>query len=365
MYSTLQRLDLAPAWPIFPRLRSFIPLTLSSPIHVPALRDPFSIRSYVNILASLAVSPLFLWGLIYWARPSVSQKLYAYMRAALPKPTQPDKYSLEAAKETDLDEDSVPGLYPESCGQFPSNSVLEELARDLQYIGKTFIQVYDRWMWKEPPKPHRMQHSETRSTTRPALPHQDVLNTNLRSNEEVANASPSSPSTSTPDPTSLFSYPPTRPTTPGPSVEIVTSFAPASDDGHTIKPLTRQPQHRITALTAYAADSMASHLSSHLTDLLFLPLEALLVRSLAIAFLSSPAARTEAQIAVMRWNREIYPIRGWFGMELRGGWRGVADYAGKMVLVSGMEAGISMAIWQACTGFSWWCGRTYFGWGKL
>ena len=90
------------------------------------------------------------------------------------------------------------------------------------------------------------------------------------------------------------------------------------------------------------------------------------MRSVAIAFLSSPAAGTEAQIAAMRWKREIFPIRRWFGTGLRGGgWRGVADYAGKMVLVSGMEVGISMAVWQACTGFSWWCGKTYFGWGKL
>lgn len=296
----------------------------------------------------------------------MSRKLYAYMRAALPKPTKPDKYSLQAAKETDLDEDTVPGLYPESSGQFPSNCVLEELARDLQYIGKTFIQVYNRWMWKkETLKPDGIQQSETRSATRPALPDLDVFNTHVRSNEGASDASPSSLSIGSPHPTSPFSYPPTRPTTPGPSVEIVTSFAPASDDGHTIKFLARQPQHRITALTAYAADSMASHVSSHLTDLLFLPLEALFVRSLAIAFLSSPAAGTEAQIAAMRWKREVYPIRGWFGMGPRGGWRGVADYAGKMVLVSGMEVGISMAIWQACTGFSWWCGRTYFGWGRL
>ena len=363
MFSTLQRLDLVSAWPIFPCFRSFIPLSVSSPIHMPALRDSFSFRSYADILASLAVSPLFLWGLIYWARPSVSQKLYAYMRAALPKPTEPDKYSLQAAKETDLDEDSVPGLYPESSGQFPSNGVLEELARDLQYIGKTFIQVYDRWMWKERQKPDRIQQSDTRSATRPALPDLDVFNTNLQSNEGAANASPSSPSTGSP--TSPFSYPPTSPTTPGPSVEIVTSFAPTSDDGHTIKVFARQPQHRVTALTAYAADSMASHLSSHLTDLLFLPLEALFVRSVAIAFLSSPAAGPEAQIAAMRWKREIFPIRGWFGTGLRGGWRGVADYVGKMVLVSGMEVGIGMAVWQACTGFSWWCGRTYFRWGKL
>lgn len=50
-------------------------------------------------------------------------------------------------------------------------------------------------------------------------------------------------------------------------------------------------------------------------------------------------------------------------MGLRGGWRGVGDYVGKMVLASGLEMGISMAVWQACTGFAWMSGRRWFGWG--
>ena len=359
MFSTLQRLDLVPAWPLFPRVRCFNPLSLSSPIHMPALRNPLSFRSCAYTLASLAVSPLFLWGIIYWTRSSVSQKLYAYMRAALPKPTKPDQYSLQAAKETPLDEDTLPGLCPESSSQSPSNGVLEELARDLQYIGKTFIQFYDRWTGKEPPKPDRIQRRQRRAATRPATPDLDGTNAELRPNEGAADAG-------TPRPESPFSYPPTRSTTPVPTVEIITSVVPANNDDHNTKVPTHEPQHRITALTAYAADSMSSHLSSHLIDILFLPLEAMFVRSVAIAFLSSPAAGTEAQSAAVRWKREIFPITGWFGMGLReGGWRGVADYAGKMVLVSGMEVGIGMAFWQACTGFSWWCGRRYFGWGKL
>lgn len=347
---------------MFPRVRSLIPLPISSHNHISALRDPFSFRSYAHTLASLAVSPLFLWGLIYLTRSSVSQKLYAYVRAALPKPTKPDQYSLEAAKETPLDEDTLPGLCPESSSERPSNSILEELARDLHYIGKTFIQFYDRWTGKYLPEPDRIGRSQRRPATHPALPEQQVLNAGFLPNEGAANAG-------TPRTESPFSYPPTRPTTPGPTVEfgLETSLPPARDDDHhTTKALTHEPQHRITALTAYAADSMASHLSSHLTDLLFLPFEAMFVRSLAIAFLSSPAAGTEAQMAAMRWKREIYPITGWFGMGLRrGGWRGEADYAGKMVLVSGMEVGIGMAVWQVCTGFSWWCGRRYFGWGRL
>ena len=61
----------------------------------------------------------------------------------------------------------------------------------------------------------------------------------------------------------------------------------------------------------------------------------------------------------------MYPLGGWFGMGLRGGWRGVGDYVGKMVLLTGLEMGVGMVVWQACTTFSWWCGILKFGWGKL
>ena len=48
-----------------------------------------------------------------------------------------------------------------------------------------------------------------------------------------------------------------------------------------------------------------------------------------------------------------------------GGWRGVADYAGKMALVQGLEMGVGVAVWQASVGLSWWVGRRWFGWGRL
>jgi hypothetical protein len=123
------------------------------------------------------------------------------------------------------------------------------------------------------------------------------------------------------------------------------------------------PTHRITALSAYAADALANHLAAHLADIIFLPLEALFVRSLALAFLSSPRVNPAAQAAAARWRGEVFPLGGWCGMGLRGGWRGVGDYVGKMMLVVGMEMGVSMVVWQGCTGFAWMSGRRWFGWG--
>lgn len=101
----------------------------------------------MELLTSVTVSPVFIWCVIMWAKPQVSNRLRAYMRAALPKPHYPDRYSLQAAKEDGLENDSVPGLRNSRDGdktKWESESVLEELARDLQYIGRRFSTMYDR-----------------------------------------------------------------------------------------------------------------------------------------------------------------------------------------------------------------------------
>lgn len=43
----------------------------------------------------------------------------------------------------------------------------------------------------------------------------------------------------------------------------------------------------------------------------------------------------------------------------------MGNYVGKMVLVSGLEVGFGMAVWQTFTGFNWWVGRRFYAWGRL
>lgn len=88
------------------------------------------------------------------------------------------------------------------------------------------------------------------------------------------------------------------------------------------------------------------------------------MRSVALSFLSSPAATVGGKLVAERWKGEVYPLGWWFGTGLRRGWRGVGDYVGKMVLVQGIEMGIGFAVWQAGVGLSWWVGK-WFGWGRL
>ncbi|KAL9122332.1 MAG: hypothetical protein Q9187_001105 [Circinaria calcarea] len=124
-----------------------------------------------------------------------------------------------------------------------------------------------------------------------------------------------------------------------------------------------EPHHRVTALTTYAADCLGQHLAWHMSDFICLPLEALYVRSIALAFL---AASGPSPLAPRLGTADIYPKRSWFGLGLRAsGLRGIDDYMGKMVLCLGIEMVVQLGVWQIGTGIAWWAGKQWFRWGKL
>ena len=293
-------------------------------------------------------------------RPIVENKIQRYARAALPAPDFPDVYSVQAAIEDELDRDNIPGLgnAVDTPELWESRSVKEELAKDLQYIGRNFQIFYDK-IWDLFPRTSK-KPSTSAAMEPQSIPTPTAAVTDLYEDD----TSPSSPSY---DPSSSST---SRPSTPRPQIEITGSTS-SNGTVHTPSPSKPSPNdfpypyYRITTLTAQAADSMAQHLSGCITDILLYPLEALYVRSVALAFLSSPAANVGAKVVAERWKGEVYPLGGWFGIGLRGGWRGVADYVGKMVLVQGLEMGNGFAVWQISVILSSWIGRKWFEWGRL
>ncbi|KAL2045830.1 hypothetical protein ABVK25_012012 [Lepraria finkii] len=349
IFGTLQELHLLPAWPIYPHPRIFIPFSPSSPFQMPDIPEHLSFRSYSRLLVSLVLSPLIIRVVAGRIRPRVMQKVYAYMRAALPKPQNPDKYSVQGAKEGDLDEDHIPGLKNPSSNDGDSQesgSVLEELAKDLQSIGRSWQQFYDRWISRRPSKYDGTSQKWNILASNPPQADLHPLNINPPPSTSTGpTVSPaSSPSTESDPQTTppsishdTFSGSPSGPSTPRPPVEITTSTAssgtqhmniqiparsptgeplfntnfsnspPTIDDGKS-RIVIFQPYHRLTALTAYSADALALHLSTHITDILIMPFEALWVRSVALAFLSSPAAGAGAQAAAGRWRGEVVPL---------------------------------------------------------
>lgn len=390
IYSTLQYQGLLPAWPLFPHPRAFVPFSPSSPLRLPALPDPLDGTSCLQFLASLACNPLVLLWLREWMRPRVQDKVHKYARAALPAPDFPDVYSIEAANEDDIDKETIAGLCnaADTPELWESRSVQEQLAKDLQYIGRSLQILYDNFWGLFPRK------SRKPSTSPAAQPLPSPIPTPALVNSRVDDASPPSPSYGP------SSSSPSRPSSPRPQIEItgsttssgtvhmsvaipvpISSIArrrrhnthprdpssPSSPGPGNVhyRNLQHDPYYRITTLSSQAAYSMSHRLSGYITDILLFPLEARYVRSVALSFLSSPAATVGAKAAAERWKGEVYPLGRWFGMGLRGRWAGAADYAGKMALVQGIEMGIGLAVWQMSVGLSWWAGRKWFEWGRL
>lgn len=138
------------------------------------------------------------------------------------------------------------------------------------------------------------------------------------------------------------------------------------------------PSHRVTALTAHLADAMGSHISTHLADILFLPLEALFIRSVARNFLSSPLrssshlassspflAPPHASAVADNLRAEVFPLETWFGAGLRGGRSRMMDYAGRLALCAGLEVGLGYVVWQLGAGLVWCLGAKFFEWHLL
>ena len=121
--------------------------------------------------------------------------------------------------------------------------------------------------------------------------------------------------------------------------------------------------HRVTALSNRPSDAFASHASSLLAGALLLPLESLYLRSLALAFLTSPAMRPGSAAAASGIRSDVWEVGAWFGGSA-GGWSGKLRYASVMLLTLGLQGAISTVVWGFGAGVTVSIGRR-FGWGQL
>ena len=103
------------------------------------------------------------------------------------------------------------------------------------------------------------------------------------------------------------------------------------------------------------------HLSTHLTDILFLPLEAWFVRSVALGFLSAAASKSPSG-SVLGLRDQVISPGCWFGMGIRPG--GAMQYMKNLAFCSALEVAVGIGVWQLSTGAAWYMGRKWFGWSK-
>lgn len=145
------------------------------------------------------------------------------------------------------------------------------------------------------------------------------------------------------------------------------SDLPPTHDGPILPANNNLPHHRVTALSNYASESFASHAACWLTTAALLPLEALFVRSLARSFLHNNTHNHNQPGMQMRLLRPLFSfslLGGGLGREGgggggSGGWR---VYCGNLLLLAGMQALVSSALWAAGTAVAVGLGRRRYGW---
>ncbi|KAJ5811168.1 hypothetical protein N7447_010684 [Penicillium robsamsonii] len=113
--------------------------------------------------------------------------------------------------------------------------------------------------------------------------------------------------------------------------------------------------HRVTLLSAYPVDSLASHLAAAISGIILAPLEALYLRSLTRSWIISHPS------SVIRLS-DVHPLGLWFGGRT---WPDICAYSFRLVLMRGMQVAMRAGIWGFLVGSTMRIGRNFCGWGTL
>ena len=141
------------------------------------------------------------------------------------------------------------------------------------------------------------------------------------------------------------------------------SDAPRAQETAHAPPGTAQNMvhHRVTALSNFAGDSVASHLSIHIANLICIPLESFAMRSIALGFLTAAGTASVGERGADT-RADVYPLMASGGITRPGGYVG---YAGRLMLCMLMESCCGWAVWRTSVGLAEILGRRKYGWGRL
>ncbi|KAL8914605.1 MAG: hypothetical protein Q9171_000786 [Xanthocarpia ochracea] len=392
-HSVLQGLGLRPLWPIFPGLIDFVPSTAGSllrPIHLPT---SLTFKSGIGYLAAVATSPLALLYLSDILHYAIGLKVFTYIRLALPRPDNPDPLSNSCAA---LRGENVPGhdtvVEAEYAKTVPGLDIIAEgvYARNIPTIQgqakkdwaafsnylKTLTSWWGSFIVRNQTSDSSVSVPRNSRLSGGALVaemslgyanygHEDNLAEHPDDAEVVFLGSVLGPPSSEPASGAACSE---RDTNPRPSRSGSRDWQ-ANLEGSELgitpprcqcKPKNlSKPTYRVTGLTTLMAETLATSLSTIVADVLLLPLEALFVRSVALAHLDTAGG---AAYSAMGLRNEIYPLGSWFGTGLRGG-RPI-DYVREMVLCFGVDMLLGFLAWQTTAGAVWWVVKRQFTWGS-
>ena len=327
--------------PILPASTAFIPSTYQSLLQSLRLSAPLKFGSCAQDIKSLLIFPVVLWCIMSYCKRRAHDTIQYYLRFIVPRPENPDVYSLKGAKKGGYALSDIPGLGT-TIGGLPSliSKVKRDFMASIQPFQSHLEQLRNVWQRRE---------LRVRSQTRTELvdePARFVDTGQVNTATESARAGTPHSDRSVPKHTSESSNGPLS-TFLRRSPSIYVHLANCSQT------IAATSHHHVTFLSGSPATLIRHHLAWHLTELLFVPVDSYLLRSIAHNYLSSPQAPSSASI--IQSPHQILPLGSWFGVGLRtGGWRGVVSYAGKIGLWWGIEVAVGFLIWQLHTGIVWW-----------
>ncbi|KAL8701290.1 MAG: hypothetical protein Q9201_004990 [Fulgogasparrea decipioides] len=386
-HSVLQGLELLPLRPLYPSPSALLALATTSLLRPFPGSSRLTPRSSLTWVVSLATSPFALWYLLRSARAAIFSEARTYVELSLPKPDNPDMTSVAVAIQRKEDTTNTPGLdfyYDEAKDNlvWSTDTVQSKAKRDWGKF-KRQVQFSASWLYSliagnpsrnplilnwnshycggvfdpsldQPPEPDR-KDEDTEG---------QLISINPPLTRHASNSS--SPDTEP----SLHAAPEGRAIPWEPQLRHDANgnliLGRSVGGNGKILYITKDkegPMHHVTNLSGGILDMLEYGLANIITDILLLPLEALFVRSLAVAYLGRRGVTDDPKPALWLLRDGIYPVGSWFGVGLRGG--RMMDYVTKMVLCFGMDMALSYGIWQVSAGVSWWVGKKFFRWGRL
>ncbi|KAI9795355.1 MAG: hypothetical protein M1833_007203 [Piccolia ochrophora] len=408
MFSTLQILSLLPAYPLFPRVRAMVPFSAASPLQAPQFPTSWTLQSALRFGLGLMRSPLAIVGITSYVAKSIENESFKYLRRALPKPENPDALSLRGAIEDDLDSGTIPGLASDESYVADQvrpldqlYNVLEEFSALKRWVmgilgthqqrssgsSSTFAIIDADSDDGDPPQrtdPTAVEVARADHTHEGHEAHERTLDLTIYpENNPSLHEDNSSGEESAADrrPTGVrvanhhgdnsdaitmeVEIPGGAPMhAESPSLRrresIVHEFEPHRPSRH--PSATNDPERHVTCLSSHPSDSAASHLSSFLTQVLTLPLETLLVRTIATSFMA--AASVHQNGAMLPSTYAPFSMeRRWWQQSIPGRWNG--RYVTNLATCAGLEIALSFGLFEVGYFGVTWFGKRAFGWGQL
>lgn len=119
-----------------------------------------------------------LWWILFYGKIHVDKKLYGYMRVALPKPDNPNAYSIKGALEDDLDNDTVPGLGfikdHDDITVGVEGSLIDEMKKDILALVNCFLSLFSSPISRKREKEIEEENSSDSEEELSHIPHYEV-----------------------------------------------------------------------------------------------------------------------------------------------------------------------------------------------